>query len=446
MKTALTLGSVPGHLWRLTAPMILAIIAHMSFNLVDTYFVSKLGSLELTAISFSFPVVMVLLNLSIGYGIGSTSVLSRMIGNQQNDLAVCIGSWSVLLMISISLLLCFLGILSIEPLFRLLGAQTEHIPYIEKYMIWAYPAMALRMIAIAISGLFKSNGITNIPSRAMLITAFINLALDPILIFGWGPIPALGIEGAGLATFLANVLAVAYEMYASIKTYHFLRIPEKLVPEAKESFRQIFSIGLPSSVANALNPLSISLGNYLLAQSTVAAVAGFGVATKIQAFFMIPILALSSATGPMIGQNFGAKDKARLSICVRWIFGSAILWGLVQSVSLYFLAEPLSLIFSDNKSITNVSTHYLQIIGFSLIGYSFVILTNSIMNASNKPLQAFVLIFFRTLGLFVPSYFILKQMSLEYPVLWSYFLANLLSLFLSSWSLKKFYEKHIEKM
>ena len=279
-----------------------------------------------------------------------------------------------------------------------------------------------------------------IPSKAMLITAAINIVLDPVLIFGLGPIPAFGIEGAGMASFIANILAVIYEFYmAGPRGYNFMPKPKRLCEKERAAFKQIFSIGLPSSVANALNPTAISLGNYYVAQTSVLAVAGFGVATKVQAFSMIPILALSSATGPLIGQNFAADKLDRVREILKYALGFSCLWFLIQALALYFFSYPISGVFTDQAEILQPSSMYLEIVGFSLLGYSFIIIANSAMNAVNKPIIGFSLILFRTLAVFIPSYYLYTSLNVASPVIWAYFTANFLSIFYALFSLRYFF-------
>ncbi|MFK8137205.1 MAG: MATE family efflux transporter [Bdellovibrionales bacterium] len=437
-KNSLTEGPILGHTWRLTGPMLLAIVAYMSFNVVDTYFVSRLGEEQLVAISFSFPVVMILMNLAIGYGIGSTSVLSRLVGESRYELAKNLGSLSVALVVIFSLLLVIVGISTTEPVFKLLGAQPEHMGYIYDYMKWAYPAMALRMIAISISSLFKSNGLTNIPSRAMIIVAILNGILDPILIFGYFGFPAMGIAGAGLASFISNLLATIYEFWVGYFRFRFIQLPQRIAETELERFKEIFSIGIPSAVASALNPISVSIGNFLLAMVSTAAVAGYGVGSKIQIFSMIPILALSSATGPLVGQNISAKKYDRVRDIIKFVFGFAILWSIVQYALLYTLAEPIGRIFSEKPEILNTSTFYLRLVGLSLVGYSFVILTNSILNASNQPIRAFLIILGRALIWFLVGYFIFNYFDFEQAVIWAIFFSNTVSFFFAIYQLRHF--------
>lgn len=193
----------------------------MSFNLVDTYFVGQLGVDQLAALSFSFPVVLTLLNLSIGLAIGTTSVLARMLGGALLDQVKVISTLVMLSGVLLGIFVSVLGIVTIDPLFSLLGASEVQLVFAHQYMIYAYPAMGLRLIAVSISGTYRAHGITLIPSLSMLTATVLNFILDPLLIFGGLGLPALGIEGAGLATLISNLLALLFEFYMGAIRFKF---------------------------------------------------------------------------------------------------------------------------------------------------------------------------------------------------------------------------------
>ena len=422
----LTQGDIPKHLVNLALPMIIGIIANMSFNLVDTFFIGKLGIEQLTAISFSFPVIIIILNLSIGAAIGINSVLSRMIGVEQDKKIKSFSSLLIIIMAFISLLIIIAGQNSIEPLFRLLGAQKKHLTFIDDYMFYAYIAMGFRMVSISISGTFRAHGITKIPSFAIVCTAVINLILDPILIFGVdGLVEPMGIKGAGIATMISNFFALTIEFSFCFFIYKFLGNPLYKVKEQVLKLKEVSHISLVSAFGNALNPISVSIANYFLSRYQVQAVAGFGVASKIQAFSMIPILGLSAGVGPIIGQNYGRQRIDRIKSTLKYIVLFAFVWALVQSLGLTFFSNAFGQFFTNNKAALNFSSNYLFIISFSLIGYSLVILSSAVLNALNHPWYSFVSIGLRTIILFLIFVYILKYFGVVNYIIWAFFSANI---------------------
>ena len=171
-----------------TLPMIVGITAYMSFNLVDSYFIGQLGTKQLAAIGFSFPIVVVLLNLAIGLSIGTTSVLSRLLGEKKEQQCRAVTTLSIYFAALCSLVITIIGILTIKPLFTFLGADIESINLIKDYMFYAYIAMGVRMTSISVSSIFKATGNTFVPSISILLTSVLNFILDPLLIFGTGPL------------------------------------------------------------------------------------------------------------------------------------------------------------------------------------------------------------------------------------------------------------------
>jgi putative MATE family efflux protein len=408
--------------------MLISITANMSFNIIDTYYISILGIEQLTAVSFSFPVVMVLLNISIGFAIGINSVLSRLLGAGNNEIVKRSSTLSLIIGFSASILITIIGILTIDPLFELLGATTEHLVYINEYMFYAYIAMGFRMSSIIISGTFRAHGITKIPSYSILLATIINTILDPILIFGFLLIPKLGIMGAGLATLISNLIAFVVEFYIAAYKYHFFVKLQDLGSDLLKPLKNIIKIAAPASFANALNPISLSIGNYFLANQNSEFVAGFGIGNKIQFFLMVPTLALSAAISPIVGQNFGKGKEARVKKALNLSFIFIISYALVQILILTIFGRSLSGLFGvDSAETSNYSTDFLYLISFTLWGYSFVMVVSSMMNAINRPLYSFFLILMRTIIIFVPLYYFLNSLDLERPLIYAMGISNIIS-------------------
>lgn len=385
-----------------TLPMIIGISAYMSFNLIDSYFVGQLGTEELAAIGYSFPIVIVFLNLAIGLSIGTTSVLSRLMGQHKVEESRAVTTFSIYLATIFSIMLALLGLFTIGPLFSFIGADSQSIELIHDYMVFAYLAMAIRMISISISSIFKAVGNTFIPSLSILITSIFNLILDPIFIFGWGPIKAQGISGAGVATLLATICAFVFEVYCCFIHFDYadLKINWDLLPLKK--IKEIFTISIPAALSNALNPLSIGFGNWLLSSQGESVIAGYGVATKIQTFCLIPIFALSAGFGPFVGQNTSSGQRERIQKAYKQSFLVICFYFFIIFLSLLFLITPIAQLFSSQKETIEVISSYVSITALSWIGYSFVIISSSGLNAINKPFQSLFLISARTTILLVP--------------------------------------------
>ncbi len=217
MKSPLTEGQVPLQLLRLSLPMVWGVFSVLAFTLADTYFVAQLGTDELAAMSFTFPVVSVLGSVAMGLGTGAASVIARGIGEGNRQKVQRLTTDSLLLSLLIVSILASFGLATIDPLFAILGAGPDLLPLIGDYMhIW-YLGMVFLVVPIVGNSAIRASGNTVVPSLIMTLAAAANILVDPLLIFGWGPLPALGLKGAALATLISR----ASTLVASLAFLHF---------------------------------------------------------------------------------------------------------------------------------------------------------------------------------------------------------------------------------
>ncbi|MEL7309508.1 MAG: MATE family efflux transporter, partial [Pseudomonadota bacterium] len=198
---------------KMTIPMIFGMITLMMFNLVDTFFISLLGTEPLAAVSFTFPVTFTVISLAIGLGIGTSAVIARALGSDKLDEARFDASMSLLVSVVMVFSLSVVGYLLIEPIFKLLGAGEQVLPLIHDYMsVWFLGSVFLITPMVG-NSVLRASGDTKTPSIVMGGAGLINAILDPMLIFGFGPIPALGIQGAAIASVIAWSVAVVIILY-----------------------------------------------------------------------------------------------------------------------------------------------------------------------------------------------------------------------------------------
>ena len=293
-------------LWQMTWPMVFGVATLISFNLVDTFFISLLGTESLAAIGFTFPVTFTVISLSIGLGIGTSAVIARKLGEDKDEQARHAGSSALYLAAILVACLSLIGWLLAEPIFALLGAGEDMIPLIMSYMnIWFIGAVLLVMPMIG-NSILRASGDTITPSLIMGLGGLLNAVFDPILIFGLGPIPALGMQGAALASVLSWLIGFGLIIY-------WLVVRKKLIdpipPSVKvfiASAKKLLTIGLPAAGANMLTPLSMAVMTAIVATYGAPAVAGFGAGARLESLACIVILALSMSLPPFISQNFGA--------------------------------------------------------------------------------------------------------------------------------------------
>ena len=382
--------------------MVGGVFAVIAFNLADTYFVAQLGTTELAAMSFTFPVVTVLGSVSMGLGTGTSSVIARAIGEGDRQKVKRLTTNSLTLSVLIVSVLVTIGLLTLEPLFHLLGADETVLPLIRQYMTVWYLGMICLVVPMVGNSAIRASGNTTIPSAIMIVAAGVNIVLDPLFIFGFGPIPSMELQGAALAT----VLARAITLLASLCVLHFReRMLLWCVPNRATvmgCWRSVLSIGLPASASNAVSPVAIGFITSLMAGYGPSAVAGFGIASRVESFSLIVILALTASIGPFVGQNWGAKAYERVISALDLSFRFCLFYGVAVASILVLFAVPIAQIFDSNPEVVAVSRLYLSVVPVSYAAAGAIYIASSTANALGKPIPSLTMTFCRMLGLYVP--------------------------------------------
>lgn len=401
-KGDLIQGDVGVHLVRLTVPMVWGLLAVISFQLADTYFVSLLGTKELAAISFTFPVTFIVFSLMIAMNIATASVVSRQIGKGNWSRVRRLTTHAVMLAGMAGLVLGGLGILLNDTVFHAIGATEELLPMIRDYtLIWFGSAVFMAVSMVGNSAL-RAAGETFFPAAIMIAMAIVNIILDPILIFGLFGAPKMGIQGAAVATAFGYALA-------SVAVFYVLVRRKKMVSRSLWHFRLFADsckrfgyIALPVGLTNVLQPTVNALLVALLARAGHESVAAFGVASRIEAFSFIVIMALAIGMGPIIGQNWGAGKYERVHAVLRKAFAFTALWSFGVAVILGVFAHPIASIFSRDESVIVHAVHYFWIVPLSYIPGNLAQGWASAFNAVGMPRQSFAQIVIRLLALQVP--------------------------------------------
>jgi len=406
-RRSLTEGSIRKHLLRMTVPMTWGILALISKSLVDTFFVARLGIEALTAISFTFPVSMTVTSLAIGMGAGAASVVSRVIGQGDQHSVRRRATDALALSVLLVLVVSVLGLLSLRPLFSLLGATGPILDLVESFMRVWYVGIPFLVVPLVGNSLIRAAGDGRVPGLIMVMAAVINVVLDPILIFGLLGAPRLGIAGAAWATVIAN----ATTLIASLAVLHIReRLLEGGMPELKElarSWGAILRVGIPASAANMINPIGLAIITRLLAEKSDDAVAAFGLVTRIEAVLVVGLFALSATIGPIVGQNWGAGLIDRVFLALRRAFGYCLSYGLLMAFLVALLAPYLGQFFSDSSTVIDLTRIYLWMVPITLMGYGMNITGAAAFNAIGRPIIATGLTFFRMGLIYIPAAIVL---------------------------------------
>ncbi len=401
-RQKLTDGPITPILINMTIPMIVGMVMMFSFSLVDTFFVSLLGTEALSAISFTFPVTFTIMSLAIGLSIGTSAVVAKYIGRGEVEKAKQASTVTNYVAIVLSGLLATAGYVFMDQIFLALGATPALLPVIREYMdIWM-PTSVLLVAIICANAVLRANGDTRTPSVLMAGSGLINAVLTPLMVFGLGPVPAMGIAGAAWATMISWIAGVAFLFY-------YLAIRHELIykglpsgPVFKNSAIEMLKIGIPASGSNMLTPIAAGVLTAIVASYGETAVAAFGVGTRLESIACLVILALSSTLPPFVSQNLGAARIDRIEeacrISMRFVLG----WQLLIYALLALSAGLIASVFTRDDSVAEIIKLYLWImpLGYGLQGV--IILCNSALNAMHKPMIALYLSIVRFFLFIVP--------------------------------------------
>ena len=378
----------------------------VAFNLVDTFFVGRLGTLELAAMSFTFPVVLVVMSISRGLGVGATSVLARAIGEGDQHKVRRLTTDALLLSVIVVAAFVVAGLLTIEPLFRLLGADDEVLPLIKRYMSVWYLGMPFVVIPMVGNSAIRATGDTKTPSAIMIAAILVNLTLDPMFIFGIGPFPRLELAGAALATVIARAVTLVISLLVLTRREKMLTLERVSFREIFETWRQVLYLGVPAAATYIIIPLSTGVVTRLIAGYGAVYVAGFGVATRIEMFALTAVMALSVVLIPFVGQNVGAGKIGRIRQGVSYSQLFSLVWGVVLFAVFVLLGRPIASIFNKNPDVIGTAALYVGIASLSYGAYGIIELNASTFNGLKKPLPAAALSLIRMFTLYVPLAFL----------------------------------------
>ena len=401
MRKEIVSGPVGRVLYNLTLPMVIGIVAVFFFNLVDTFFISLLGTQSLAAVSFTMPIAMVVMNLAIGLGIASSALIARATGAKDHTLAQHYIVAGLLLTLALSVLMLVFGLVFNDELFLLLGAEEKLLPLIWEYMKFWWPGGVVMMLMIVINSSMRAVGNTKLPSLMMLGSAVLNAILDPILIFGLGPIEGMGIAGAALASTLCWLIVVIVMIYslAKIDLLHWGALTFKGLLSI---WQRLVLLGIPAIITNVLVPIASAFLLVMIAPMGEQAVAAFGVGARIEPFAIVAILALTSTIPVFVGQNFAAGQYERvwqaLSIAVRFI----LVWQIAVWLVLWAMSPFLATIFSQDPIVIDQIVSYLMLMPVGYAGMGIVLCANSALNALQKTSVSMLLNLVRLSVFYVP--------------------------------------------
>jgi len=368
MKNNLLEGSIPKHMLRLALPSIIGMFSFVIFNITDTYFVSQLGDDALAAMGFTFPVVMIVGSVSSGISAGASSMLSRAKGANDHHLMNRIATDGILLSLITVALISVIGLISVRPLFELLGAEGNVLDLTVKYMnIW-FMFVVVAMTPPVVDSYMRALGDMVRPLMVMLVCALLNVVLDYLLIFGIGIFPELGIQGAALATVISRSFGMVLTLFFITTKYKLIDFKYEYKGELIKSWQSIMLLGFPSIFTMIMPQILRQVMTTLAASQSKLYVAAMAASMRIESFPMMILTGVGMSLIPLIGQNWGAGKYDRAYEVRKTSLKLAAVYAVVVLGFFIIAAPSLATIFSDEATTIQGITWYLNIMVLGSVG------------------------------------------------------------------------------
>ncbi len=447
MKNENKLGTVPvGKLLiSMSVPAMLSMTVQALYNIVDSIFIAEYAQEGLTAVTLAFPIQMLLISLSVGTGIGINSLISRRLGEKNKEAANIAASHGIFLALIAWVLFLIFGLFFAKPFIHLF-TQNQTIAdmgtsYLSIVCIFSFGVL----IQVVIEKTIQSSGNMIHPMIAQLIGAITNIILDPIFIFGFGPVPSFGVAGAAIATVIGQILGMTYLVYILLFKQNILTVKLKGFKFNKEILRDIFRVGLPSIIMQSIGSfLGISL-NGILAGFSDLAVAALGVYQRLQSFLFMPLFGMTAGLMPILGYNYGAKNKER----VLGVLKAACIIGVVLlgigTVLFWAIPEQLLSIFDADAALIEIATPALKAISTGFVMASIAIILSTAFQAFGEGKLSMFISLARQLIILLPVAYVMSFFGLQY--VWLAFpAAEIVCFILSLIMYKKVYHKYLENL
>lgn len=413
-KARLTEGPIGRSLLRMSIPMFFGMIGFALFNFFDTYFVGQLGTNPLAALSYTVSTMLIMFALAFGLGTGVTASVAKAIGEGNNEKVKRLTTDGIFLAIVLGLFLTLVGYPNIEPLFRLLGADDEVMPYIFEYMeIW-YLGVPLIIIPMVGNSAIRAQGNMLIPALIMGVSILTNIFLDYGLILGNFGFPRLEVFGASLATFISRFLTLIAGVAFLHYKFNMLSMAGFSFKKMFQSWGEILKIGLPSILTQLIIPLAISIavGYAGTLPNSKQLVATMQTSGRVDFFAMAVVVSLGTVLIPFVAQNLGAQKYDRIKSALRIGRIFSIVWGGLMTVLFIYFRDAFGPIFMKEDGdviFFEYMSEFYWIVPYSFIFRMIYVIETSSINALQKPIITGGLTFGQMLLIYIPFAYIFGE-------------------------------------
>jgi putative MATE family efflux protein len=430
----------------MSAPMMISMLVQALYNIVDSMFVAQINENALTAVSLAFPLQNLMIAVAAGTGVGINALLSRSLGekNAANaNKAACNGIYLALLS---CLAFVIFGFFGVRRFFEVQTQVAEITRRGREYLTICCVFSGALFGQVTFERLLQSTGKTVYPMITQALGAITNIILDPILIFGYGGLPRLGVAGAAVATVIGQALAMLVAIYFNLTKNHEINLKVRKFHPDGAIIRRIYAVGVPSIIMVTVGSVMVFGMNKILLTFTSTAVAVFGVYFKLHSFVFMPIFGLNNGMVPILAYNLGAKKKARLTGTIKLSIKYAILIMLIGLAVFQLIPDKLLLLFNASQEMLTIGIPALRIISISYLFAGFCIVAGSVFQALGNGLMSLIVSVARQMVVLLPAAYLLARSGSVNLVWWAFPIAEIASLTCSGALMKRLYDREIRPL
>ena len=430
----------------MSVPMMISMLVQALYNIVDSIFVAQISENAFTALSLAFPAQTLMIAVATGTGVGINALLSKSLGEKNFERANKTARNGIFLAICGFVVFAVLGIFLSRQFFLWQTDVMEIVDYGTQYLSICCICSFGLFIEITMEKLLQSTGRTVLSMTTQMIGAVLNIILDPILIFGWFGLPAMGVAGAAIATVIGQIIAAIVAVIINIKKNKELDLSPKGFRPSKKIIKKIYSVGLPSIIMASIGSVMTFMMNKILIAFTTTATAVFGAYFRLQRFIFMPVFGLNNGMVPIVAYNYGARKKDRIIKTIKLSVCYAVALMLIGLAIFWIFPETLLGFFEASETMLEIGVPALRTISLSFIFAGFSIITLSVCQALGHGFMGLVVSVVRQLVVLVPVAYLLSRTGVLSAIWWAFPIAEVVAVSLAALFLRQVYRKEIKPL
>lgn len=437
---------VNGLIISMSLPIMASMLVQALYNIVDSIFVAKINENALTAVSMAFPIQNLMIAVGVGTAVGVNALLARSLGEKDFKKVNKIAENAVFLTVLSYLLFLIIGVFFVDLFYRSQTDIEEIVRYGKEYLTVCCCFSFGVFTQVMFERLLQATGKTIYSMITQGVGAIVNIILDPIMIFGLFGFPKMGVTGAAAATVIGQIVAGILAVWMNHTRNHEVRIQMKGFRPELPVIGQIYGIGVPSIIMQAIGSVMTYGMNRILISFTSTATAVFGVYFKLQSFVFMPVFGLNNGVIPIVAYNYGAKNTERVISAIRYSIAYAMSIMVAGLLVFQILPGPLLKLFNASEMMMEIGIPALRIISMSFLLAGFCIACGSVFQALGCSVYSMYVSVARQLVVLLPAAWFLAKLGNVNLVWWAIPIAELMSLAMTVYYMIRVIQKVISKI